>query len=147
MKVVLLKDVKDVGRQGDVCAVSDGHARNFLFPRQLAVLATPDAVREGERAKKRKTEEAERDLHSTEDVASAIDGFELEVKEKANDVGTLFAAVTAKKVADELKKRGYAVEATHVRSGVPIKECGEFDLQLEFPHGLEATIKVIVTSE
>ena len=145
MKIVLLKNVSNLGREGDVCAVTDGYARNFLFPRQLAAQATPDAVREGERLKKRKVEEAERDLHSTEDVASAIDGFELEVQENANESGTLFAAVTAKKIAEELQKRGFSVEASHVRVAAPIKELGEHDIPLEFPHGLEAMIKVIVT--
>lgn len=147
MKVVLLKTVLKLGGQGDVRTVTDGYARNFLFPRQLAAQATPDAVQECERLKKRKAEEAERDLHSTEGVASAIDGVELEMKENANESGTLFAAVTAKKIVEALKERGYAVPASAARMDAPIKELGEHSVRFEFPHGLESTVHLIVTRE
>ena len=145
MKVVLLKNVQKVGKQGHVCTVSDGYARNFLIPRGLAVIATVEAVRQGEQVKKRKVQEAERELYSAEDVASAVDGLELEFKEKANESGTLFASVTAKKIAEALQGRGYTIQSSFIRLDAPIKELGEYQIKLEFPHGLEATVQLIIS--
>jgi large subunit ribosomal protein L9 len=145
MKVVLLQNVQKLGKQGDVCAVSTGYARNFLFPRKLATNATADAIRMAKTRRAIGAEDAENDLHATEGLVAKIDGFELEMTEKANEEGTLFASVTAKKIAGALKKYGYNVDPSHVVLEAPIKEIGEHEVKLEFPHGLEASVRIILS--
>lgn len=144
MKVVLLKDVPNVGLEGDVREVSDGYARNFLLPKKLAVSATREALAESARIKKERAHAAELDLSRAEDLAARLDDFELEMHEKANDSGTLFAAVTAKKIATALKTKGMTVPEKMIILEHPLKEVGEHQVRCELPHGLEATLRVII---
>ena len=94
MKVVLLQDVKSIGKKDTVAEVSDGYARNFLFPRKLAVEATSQAMNVV------KTKESANRHHKAEEIAAAN-----EIKAKAGKEGKLFGAVTSKDVADEIKKQ------------------------------------------
>ncbi len=146
MKIVLLKNVEKLGLQGDVCNVAEGYARNFLFARKLATSATAEALIKAEQIRKEREHAAELDLTKSEDLAARLDGFELEFKEKANEQGTLFAAVTAVKIAVALKKNGISVDVKNIALPHPLKEIGEHEVPLEFPHGLEAMIRVIITS-
>lgn len=144
MKVVLLQYVEKLGQAGDVCNVSDGHARNFLFPQKLAVPATREALAKAEQLRKEREHEAELDLSRAHDLARRLDDFELELTQKASESGTLFAAVTKKMIAEELTKRGFRVHEKHVLLNTPIKEVGESEVTLSLPHGLEVRIRVIV---
>ena len=105
MKVVLLQDVKSIGKKDTVAEVSDGYARNFLFPRKLAVEATSQAMNVV------KTKESANRHHKAEEIAAAneikakIDGKTVTIKAKAGKEGKLFGAVTSKDVADEIKKQ------------------------------------------
>lgn len=146
MKVVLLKNVEKLGLAGDVCDVAEGYARNFLFARKLATSATAEALAKAEQLRKEKEQRAELDLTRIEDRASRLDGFELEFKEKANEQGTLFAAVNAVKIAAALKKKGMPVSEKNIALPHPLKEVGEHEVRLELPHGLEATIRVIISA-
>lgn len=146
MKVVLLNKVDKLGFQGDVCDVAEGYARNFLFARKLATSATPDALAQAEQLRRERENAAELDLTRSEDLAARLDGFELEFKEKANEQGTLFAAVTAAKIVAVLKKKGMSLEVKNIVFPHPLKEVGEHEVQLELPHGLEATIRVIISA-
>lgn len=146
MKIVLLKNVEKLGLTGDVCDVAEGYARNFLFARKLAAFATPEALAKAERVQEDRAHTAERDLTRSEDLASRLDGLELEFKEKANEQGTLFAAVNAVKISAALKKKGMPITAKNITLPHPLKEVGEHEVRLELPHGLEAMIRVIVTS-
>lgn len=146
MRVILLKKVEKLGLAGDVCTVSDGHARNFLFPRKFAVAATPQGLADAQRLRAAREQAATRDLQDTEAVARTLDGFELAIEEKANDQSTLFAAVTKAKISAALKKKGFVILEKSIRLATPLKEVGEHEVVLELPHGLEAMIRVIVSA-
>ena len=146
MRIVLLKNVEKLGLAGDVCDVAEGYARNFLFARKLAISATAEALATAEQLRKERTQAAEIDLERVEDIAGRLDGFELEFREKANEQGTLFAAVTAVKIVAALKKKGIAVSEKNIVLPHPLKEVGEHEVRLELPHGLEAVIRVIITA-
>ena len=143
MKVILMKDVKALGHRGDVVNVSDGYALNFLFPQNLGVQATEQSVQRMREAEAKLVKVAKKGENEAKKLASALDGFELVVKEKANESGVLYAAVTAKTVATLLKKSGFAVAEDAVELA-PMKEPGERDAVVNLPHGFEATIKIIV---
>jgi large subunit ribosomal protein L9 len=134
MKVILLKDVEDLGKKGDVKIVADGYARNFLFKNKKAVLATKEALAESEKEKELAAQKAESDLKITEETASRIDGLEIEVMAKADEKGKLYGSL------NEAKK-------SQIKIPQPIKDLGEFPITLLFDHGLEANIKLIVVEE
>ena len=143
MKVILLKDVKALGRRGDVANVSDGYAINFLFPQNLGVQATEQSIQRMREAEAKLAKVAKKGENEARKLATALDGFELTVKEKANESGVLYAAVTAKTVAVLLKKNGFTVPEDAVEMP-PMKEPGEREAVVNLPHGFEATIKIIV---
>ena len=90
MKVILLTDVKNLGKAWEIKDVSDGYARNFLFPNNLAETATPDLIKKAEQKKALKVKKAEEDLMKVEKLASLLEGLLVKVKAKANDEGKLF---------------------------------------------------------
>lgn len=144
MKVILLQNVKGVGKADEVKDVSDGYARNFLFPKHLAVQASPAALHEIEAHKKKLEKDVARDLERQQDLAEKIDGLVLELREKANAQGVLYAAVNSTRLADELKKQGIAVLSEQIFLK-PIKTAGNFPARVKLGHGLEATFTVTVS--
>lgn len=147
MRVILLQDVKDLGKKGDIKNVSDGFARNFLLPKKLVKIATRGAILELENIKKTQETKATKDLKKTQKTVSALDGYELVFKEKQEKIGKLYAALTPTQIASALKKAGFNVSKNNIKFEESIKELGEYDVYLEFNHNLEAKIKVIIEKE
>ena len=105
MKVVLLQDVRDIGKKDSVVTVSDGYARNFLFPRKLAKEAT-EAVMKGVRIKESaKAHHKQEEIKAAEEIKAKIDGKEVKIKARAGKEGKLFGAVTTKDVAAAIKSQ------------------------------------------
>ncbi|MDX9893285.1 MAG: 50S ribosomal protein L9 [Patescibacteria group bacterium] len=146
MKVVLLKNVDNLGHVGDVKEVALGYARNFLIPKGLATEATPKAIEEVETNKAKMAKQAEDDLANAEKLAQRLEGQTVEISAKASDEGTLYAAVSAAKVASALKDKGFEVNKNQINAG-HIKEIGEHELVVNLDHGLEARITLVINSE
>ena len=146
MKVILLKDVKDVGNAGDVKEVALGYARNFLIPKGFAQEATPDAIAQVEANQAKKAAMAEKDLAKAEELAAKLDGREVEVTAKANEQGSLYAAISAAKVAGALKEQGFDVKKESIKVN-DVKETGEHQVLVSLDHGLEAKITLIINPE
>jgi len=144
MKVILLTDVKNLGVKGEVKEVADGFGLNFLLPRKLAALATPEAIARSEAEARRVREAAMTDLQRIQALATKLDGLELNIKAKANEEGRLFAAVTPAVIASELKKSGLMIDKEQVILSEPIKAVGEHKAMIKFRHGLEAEVMVRV---
>lgn len=145
MKVILLQKVAGVGEAEDVKDVADGYARNFLFPHHLAVQASSSAVHDLGTKQKKRSKDAEIELHQQEQLAGQLDGLEIEIKQKVNDQGLLYAAVGSQKVAEVLKQMGYEVDKQYIETP-SIKELGEFKVHVHLRHGLEAELRVHVNS-
>lgn len=147
MKIILLKKVNKLGEEGQVRDVAEGYARNFLIPQNLAKPATPELIAQAEKQKKAKAKKAERELQDMQRLASALDGQEIELAEKASASGKLYAAVSTAKIVKNLKELVHDdLDKKWVKSG-PIKTLGEHEVVLALPHGLEARIKVAVREE
>lgn len=144
MKVILMVDVKGLGKAGDVVEVSDGHARNFLFTQNLAVPATADSLKQKAEKEAALSRKQHRELSVIGDLAASLDGFEVLLQEKVSEGGILYAAVTQKAIADALKKEGFKVDPEWVELEHPLKEPGDYSVDLSLPHGFEAEIKVII---
>jgi large subunit ribosomal protein L9 len=148
MKVIFLKDIPGTGKKGEVKEVASGYASNFLFPRNLAKPATSNALTDLKAQEEKKVKQMEEELKECQRVAGLIDGGEIEVFEKTNDQGTLYSAVNGQKVAQEIKKQlGGTVESEQVIFRKPIKELGEHEVLIKFPHGLEAEVRVVVSEK
>ena len=146
MRVILVKKVPELGERGDVKEVALGYARNFLIPRGLAKIATPESLVELELTKEKTANQAEADLTAAETLASKLEGEVIEIGAKASDEGTLYAAVSAAKVAGALNAKGFKVEKDQVAVG-HIKELGEHEVVIDLDHGLEARITLVVNAE
>lgn len=144
MKVILLKDVVSLGKEGDVVEVSDGHARNFLFPQILAVSATPDTLRKRAEKEQAVQRSSHKEISVMGDVAQRLDGTEIVIEEKMSEGGTFYAAVTAKSIADALKKKKFKVTPDMIKLAAPIKEPAELTVSVNLPHGFEAEVRVII---
>ena len=148
MKVILLQNVAGLGKADEIKTVADGYARNFLFPKHLAVQATAQGVAAIEAHKKKKSKDELRDLQREQALAEKLDGLEVVFdSEKASDSGQLYAAVSAAKIRDALKKMGYEVDKGHINIAAPIKEAGEYEVAVKLSHGLEAKLTVIVATK
>lgn len=103
MKVVLLQDVKDIGKKDQVVNVSDGYARNFLLPRKLAKEATAAAMNDVKAKESAKAHHKREEIKAANELKAKLDGKEVKIKAKAGKEGKLFGAVTTKDVAAALK--------------------------------------------
>jgi len=146
MKVILIAKVEGLGDIDDIKEVADGHAVNYLFPRHLAVLASPKAKKELEDLRKRKSKEAELDLKEQQSIASRLDGLHLEFAVKTNEAGLLYAAIGPQKIAEELQKLGFTVAKGQI-DVKPIKEPGEYEAKIKLRHRLEVKILIIVSPQ
>lgn len=143
MKVILLAKIPGLGDIDEIKEVADGYAANHLFPRHLAVLASPKAVNDLKTQHARKVKEAERELKELQSLASRLEGLSITISEKTNEAGFLYAAVGPQKIAEALNGLGFAVDKNHVIVK-PIKEPGEYKAMVKLRHGLEAKINVSV---
>lgn len=145
MKVILVQDVKGIGKAEEVKEVADGYARNFLFPHHLAIPASGKAVADLSAKHHRLENQAKNDLKREQTVVGKIDGLELDLKEKANEQGNFYAAVTSAKIAAALGKAGYTIKPKQIISK-PIKQPGTYQIKIMFKHGLEATVTIILAA-
>ena len=142
-----MKNINKLGLKGDVVNVSDGHARNFLFPQNLAVQATPDALKKIEQDKKIRVSREEKAMNQAARLAKALDSFKLKIMEKANEEGGLYGAVTSATIAEALGKAGFAVDASMVGLAEPLKKVGDQKVVISLPHGFEAKINVAIEAK
>lgn len=147
MKVILLQDVKKIGMKGEIKEVSDGHARNFLLPQNLAILATPKAIENFKKQVEAARKAAETDLKATQALASRLDGEELRLKAKAAKDGKLFGGISATQIVSALEKKGFKILKNQIVISDPIKTAGERSIIVRLPHGLEAEVAILVESE
>ena len=148
MKVVLLQDVKGQGKKGELVNVSDGYARNFLFPRKLAEEATTDTLN----AIKLRDEAAKRRLEleraAAKELAGKLEGMPVKLFLKAGAGGKLFGSVTAKEIAEGLKKQ-YNVEIDHrkIVLDAAIKTFGTFETKVKLMPEIAGKLFVIVAEQ
>ena len=145
MKVVLKQDVKSIGKKDEMHEVSDGYARNFLFPRKLAVAADASAVNEV------KTKDAATEFHAAQQIAAAkaiaekLNGQTVTITAKAGQGGRLFGSVTAKDVAVELTKlAGEEIEKRKVSMKSDIKAFGTYEVEIKIYPKVTARVTVSV---
>ncbi len=143
MRVVLLKDVPDLGKKGDTKDVSDGYGRNFLIRNKLVEILTPQVARrlEIEREKEEKTAVALK--NQTLVLKEKIEKLKLVLKTKIGKSGQVFGSITPTKILAELEKNGIKLEKNQVLSK-PIKTLGENKIKIKLPQEIEAELKITI---
>ena len=126
MKVILLEDVKSVGQKGELVNTSDGYAKNFLFPKKLAVEATKSNLNDFELKQKAEAKRKKEEFEQAQAMAKELENKIVTVKVKTGENGKLFGSVTNKEVAEEIvKQTGLEIDKKKVSIGDPIKMVGE----------------------
>ncbi|MFQ5861569.1 MAG: 50S ribosomal protein L9 [Candidatus Brocadiales bacterium] len=147
MKVLLRKNVEKLGRVGDIVAVADGYARNFLFPKGMATTVTPANVKEAGIRKRKETLKEKLAKEGLSKLVGELTGFEFSIAAKANEEGRLFGSVAPADIAEELTRRGYPVDENSVCLEEHIKECGTYDVTLDLYPGIKTQVKLFVVGE
>ncbi len=147
MKIILLQDVENIGKKYEVKEVKDGYARNFLIPQGLIKPATKENLKWLEKQKKLESLKAEEDLKMAQELASRLDGTELNIAVKVGKNNQLFESVTSQLIMEKLKEAGFNIKKKQIALEKPIKELGEFPVKIVLDHNLEAEIIVIVSEE
>jgi large subunit ribosomal protein L9 len=146
-KVIFLQNIKGVAQIGDVKLVTDGYARNFLMPRNLAKLAVPSAIKEAEILRKKRKEMITKDKEGAESVAVKLKEFTLEIVKNVNEDGTLYDSVSRSDISTQLKKNGFNVEPEDIKIKTPIKSVGEHEVSLNLGYSLNPELKINVKRE
>lgn len=145
MKVVLLADVKGQGKKGQLVNVSDGYARNFLFPKKLAIEADNAALNELKNREESAAHHKQEEINAAKATAALLEGKTVTVIAKAGTGGRLFGSVTSKEIAAEIKK-SLGVEIDKKKMNAPdIKNFGEYTAEIKLYQGIIAKINVKVT--
>ncbi len=145
MKVVLLADVKGHGKKGELCNVSDGYARNFLFPKKLAVEADNAALNELKNREEAAAHHKKEEINNAKAIAEKLEGKSVKITAKAGAAGRLFGSVTSKEIAAEIKK-SLGIEIDRKKMTVAdIKNFGEYTAEIKLYQGITAKLTVIVS--
>ncbi|MBO4880958.1 MAG: 50S ribosomal protein L9 [Firmicutes bacterium] len=148
MQVILLKDVKGQGKAGQVVKVSDGYARNMLFPRKLAMEATPANMKVLEREREKIEAQRAIDKQVAEEIKAKIEAKTVKVVSKAGENGRLFGAVTSKDIAEAIQKEFLVeLDKKKIDLDAPIKQTGITEVTLKLFPGVQAKCKVDVETE
>ena len=146
MKVILKRDVKGLGREGDLKEVKDGYARNFLLPSGAVVLADKGAIANWERHREQRDERDRSARAEAEATAEKLRELRLEIPVKAGERGRLFGAVTSHQIGDYISREGIELDrhALHLRE--PIKALGDYKIDVRVMPGVETVVSVSVVA-
>lgn len=145
MKVVLLADVKGKGKKGELCNVSDGYARNFLFPKNLAIEADSAAMSELKSREAAVAHHKQEEIDAAKATAAKLEGKTVTVKAKAGSNGRLFGSVTSKEIAEQIKSELGVVIDRKKMNVADIKNFGDYTAEIKLYTGIVAKITVKVT--
>lgn len=144
MKVILNSDVRNLGAAGDVVQVTPGYARNFLFPRKLALVATEDRVRESEHLQKVIEAKKKKATAARKELAQKLKSVTLSFKLQAGENDKLFGSITTADVSAELEKAGFVVDKREIQIPEAIKVLGQHKALVKLGTGTETEIKISV---
>jgi large subunit ribosomal protein L9 len=148
MRVIFLKDVPDVAKEGEVKEVADGYGRNFLLPRKLAVLASSSTLKNLEAHRQTEAQQRMRSEAQVETIAERLQGLSLTLKARAGAQGRLYGSVTAADIAKEIQKlTGAEVDRRKMELEEPIRQLGSYEVTIRLPGGVSPRIRVVVEEE
>ncbi len=146
MKVILTQDVKSQGKKDQIIEVSDGYARNFLFPKKLAIPADAKALNEAKNKEASRLHKIEVEKQQAQEIAAKLDSVLVKIVAKSSADGRLYGAITSKDVADTLMKdHKIEVDKRKITLPEPIKTYGRFELEVKLYNDVTGKIHLLVT--
>lgn len=148
MEVLLLKDVEPLGVAGEVKKVSGGYARNYLFPKGLAVEATPGAIKQAKQQQKATDRRQAKELSEAQALAQTLDGVTVTFQARAGETDRLYGSITNANIAEALREKiGGEVDKRKIDLEEPLKELGTHAVTVRLAPGAEAKVTVVVERE
>ena len=147
MKVLLIKDVKSLGKAGEIKDVKDGYGQNFLVKKGLAKVATDEVIEQWKEDEARKKAEKEAEIKSLNELADKLKETKVVIKRKLGENGHLYGAVTKDDIAKALADAGFEVDKKSVEIKSAIKTVGNHDVSIKLGHGIHATTVVEIVGE
>ncbi len=147
MEVLLLKDVQNIGKEGDRVKVADGYARNYLIPRKMAIRANRGVADVQKSLQRRRIHRAEAELDECKRLAEKIGSLSCTISAKVGEDEKLFGSVTAADVAEALRKEGLDIDKKKIILDTPIKNLGIYSVNIRLHSEVEATLKLWVVKE
>lgn len=144
MKIILLKDIKNIGKKFEIKEVSPGFARNFLFPKGSAMIADSESIKRLETKKQSKLEETKKTEEENKKIMQEISKKEVKIETKVGNEGQLFESINEQKISDRLKEMGFNIEKNKIILSEPIKHQGTYKAKIIFGEKLETEIKIII---
>jgi large subunit ribosomal protein L9 len=145
-QLLLLEDVEDLGRSGDIVSVKPGYSRNFLLPQKKAVVADKYTLRLQSKLKEERSRRAETDRKDAEAMAQKLDGMVISIEVKVDPDGHMYGSVAALDIVRLFEKEGIVIERRHVMLLHPIKTLGIHPIQLKLKEGVPAHVTLKVHS-
>ena len=148
MKVILLQDIKNVGKKEQIIEANDGYARNYLFPKKLAIEATNDNLLKLKAKKTSEENKKKAEIQANKQIAAEIEKKELIIKVKAGENGKIFGGITSKEISEELKKQQKVdIDKKKIVIKETIKNLGRFTAEIKFGDGVNAKLTLNVQGE
>ncbi len=148
MKVILLDNIKGVGKKDEIINASDGYARNYLLPKKLAVEANAENMSKLNNKKESAIYKKDQEKQNAEELAKKLKGIMLKIKVKAGENGKIFGGVTSKEISENLKNQyNFAVDKKKIELKDTIKTLGSFNVSIKLFEGITANLRIEVISE
>ena len=147
MKIILKKEVANLGEAGDVVEVKGGYAQNYLIPQGLATVATPSALKQLEETKRQRAHKEAKLLADAEALAAKLEATPVKVAVKVSESGKIYGSVTTAQIEDALKALGIMVDKKNITIPDDIKALGEYEGTVKCYKAVKAAIKFIVEAE
>jgi len=147
MKVILTKDLDNLGKAGSLVEVKTGYGRNYLLPRQLAVLATAKNIRQLDHQKAGILARASKEKQNMTQMAQKLSAIEVKFTRKTGAENKLFGSVTSKDIHEQLVAQGYEVDRKQIHLPEPLKEVGTHEVPVKLHSEVTAKLKVTIASE
>lgn len=148
MKVILCADIKNVGKKDQIINASDGYARNYLFPKKLAVPADKENMSKLQAKQESKQYQRNLELEEAKKIANKINEITLKIKTKSGENGKIFGSITSKEIAQNLEEQyKIVVDKKKINLKEPIKVLGATNVDLKLFEGVNAKLKVLIVSD
>ena len=148
MKVILLQDIKNVGKKEQIIEANDGYARNYLFPKKLAIEANKDNVAKLQAKQKSEANKKQAEIETNKELAKKLEKMELNIKAKAGENGKIFGGITSKEISAELKSQyNIEIDKKKIVLKETIKNLGRFSAEIKFGDGVVAKLTLNVTKQ
>ncbi len=148
MKVLLIKDVKSLGKTGEIKEVKDGYGQNFLIAKGFAKRATPEVIEEWKKEQEDKAKEQAQEIARLKEIEKKLADIKLIIKHKLGANGSLYGAVTKEEIAQALKtQESIEIDKKAIEIKNAIKTAGNFDISVKLGHGIHATLHLDIVGE